>query len=569
MSDILVLILRRLRAPLTTLIAIYAVSIFGLVLMPGTDPSGQPWKLSVFDAFYVMSYTATTIGFGEVPYPFSYAQRLWMTASIYGSVIGWAYTLGSIFALAGHPAFRQTLARRRFERQVARLTDRFYVVCGYGQSGRRLVAALDRIGYATVVVELDEGRARAHLVTDTQQPSPLLIADARAPDVLLASGIRMHNCLGLVALAGDDEVNQAIAIGARALAPELRLLARVKSAAAQETLDEVGGVIVVNPFDTFGVNFGMALSRPDTLRLEDWITGVPGAEPPARFVLPRGHWVIAGYGRFGHAVAGALEQAGLTWKGIDVDPAHCDEHAIVGNSLTVDALKRAGIEQACGLVAGTDADASNLAIVTAARRCQKKLFVIVRQNRVGHRALIEAARADMEFVQAQLMTNEVLQVMTTPLLNRFLLQAREQPNAWAAGLITRLREVVGDTVPYVWGVRLAPELVGVAHALDDRPEPPLALSHLMSDPDQRSQKLPVVALMLSRNGRDTLLPDAQTALAKNDRIVFAGTREVEGMQRRTLADDVAIDYLRTGVESPRTWLGRLLADRRRAARAEA
>ena len=79
MSDILVLILRRLRAPLITLIAVYAISIFGLVLMPGTDPAGQPWRLSVFDAFYVMSYTATTIGFGEVPHPFSYAQRLWMT----------------------------------------------------------------------------------------------------------------------------------------------------------------------------------------------------------------------------------------------------------------------------------------------------------------------------------------------------------------------------------------------------------------------------------------------------------------------------------------------------------
>ena len=53
MSDILVLVLRRLRAPLITLIAVYAIAIFGLVLMPGTDPSGQPWRLSVFDAFYV------------------------------------------------------------------------------------------------------------------------------------------------------------------------------------------------------------------------------------------------------------------------------------------------------------------------------------------------------------------------------------------------------------------------------------------------------------------------------------------------------------------------------------
>ncbi len=561
MSDILVLILRRLRAPLITLIAVYAVSIFGLVLMPGTDPAGQPWRLSVFDAFYIMSYTATTIGFGEVPHPFSYAQRLWLTVSIYLSVIGWAYALGSIFALTRHPAFHVALERYRFERRVDRMTDRFYVVCGYGQSGRRLAAALDRIGYGTVVLEHDPERARAHMVSDMQQPTALLVADARAPDVLVTAGIRRHHCLGLIALTGDDQVNQTIVIGARALAPQCRLLARVKSAAALETLNEIGGVVVVNPFRTFGLNFGMALSRPDTLRLEEWVTGVPGADPPTRFVLPRGHWVIAGYGRFGHAVAAALDQAGLTWKAIDIDPKRCGERDIIGNSLTEDALRKAGIEDACGLVACTDVDASNLAVVTAARRCHKKLFVVVRQNHVGHRALIEAARADMEFVQAQLMTNEVLQEMTTPLLNRFLQLMRDKPNAWAAGLVARLREVVGNTVPYIWGVRIAPALVGVAHAFGEQPEPPLALSHLMVDPDQPGEKLPVVALMLSRGGKDTLLPDVNTPLAKNDRIVFAGTQAIEGLQRRTLADDVAIDYVRTGKETARTWLGRLLMRR--------
>ncbi|MCZ4316601.1 NAD-binding protein [Comamonadaceae bacterium G21597-S1] len=558
MSDILVLVLRRLRAPLITLVSVYTIAIFGLVLMPGTDPSGQPWRLSVFDAFYVMTYTATTIGFGEVPYPFSYAQRLWMTLSIYLSVVGWAYTLGSVFALAGHPAFKLALRHHRFERSVARMTERFYVVCGYGQSGRRLVAALDRIGYGTVVLEQDEQRTRAHLVSDMQHPTALLVADARAPDVLLTAGIRMPNCMGLIALTGDDQVNQAIVIGARALAKDCRLLARVKSEAAQDMLSEFGNVIVVNPFHSFGVNFAMALSKPDTLRLEDWITGVPGAEPPPRFVLPHGHWVIAGYGRFGHAVAQALADAGLSWKAIDIDPAQCSDDGIVGNSVAEEALRRAGIDQACGLIACTDVDASNLAVIIAARRLHKKLFVVVRQNQVGNRALIAAAHADMEFVQAQLMTNEVLQEMTTPLLNRFLMRARNQPNAWAVGLIQRLREVVGDKVPYIWGVRIAPELVGVAHVFGERPEPPFALSHLMADPLQRSARLPVVALMLSRGGNDMLLPDVNLPLAKNDRIVFAGTPVVEQLQRRTLADDIVIDYLRTGHEPPRTWLGRLL-----------
>jgi Trk K+ transport system NAD-binding subunit len=559
MTDILVLILRRLRTPIVTLITVYAIAIFGLVLMPGTDPAGNPWHLTVFDAFYIMSYTATTIGFGEVPHPFSYAQRLWMTVSIYLTVIGWAYTLGSVFGLARHPAFRHALGRYRFEARVRRMTDPFFIVCGYGQSGRRLVAALDEIGFATVVLEPDPDRARAHLVLDTRQPSALLIADARTPEVMLAAGLRMSNCAGLVALTSGDEINQSIAIGARVLARETPILARVKSAGARETLEAIGDVTVVDPFETFAVNLGMALAQPDTLRLEDWLSGVPGAKPPSRIEAPRGCWVIAGYGRFGHAVAATLQRAGLDYKAIDIDPAHCGEEGIVGTALAEEVLCKAGVEQACGLVAATDVDANNLAIVNSARRLAPRLFIVIRQNNAGNRSLIEAARADMEFVQSVLMTNEIVQLLTTPLMNRFLMLARGQSNGWAVGACWRIREAIGDAVPHTWAINCDPALLGARHALVEQPQPPLTIAHLLADPDDRLRPLKAVPLLLLSGGRDHLLPDENTRLTTGDRILFGGEQGVEGLQRRTLTDDVAIDYLRTGTEPPRTWLGRLLA----------
>lgn len=562
MSDILVLILRRLRAPIITVIAAYAIAIFGLVAMPGVDPEGRPWHMSLFDAFYVMSYTATTIGFGEVPYPFSYAQRLWMTVSIYLTVIGWAYMLGSIFGLTRQAAFRQAVARHRFEARVRRLADPFFIVCGYGQSGRRLVTALDEIGFATVVLENSPERAQAHLVLDTRQPSSLLVADARSPDVLEAAGVRKANCAGLVALTSGDEVNQAIVIDARVLAPRLPLLARVKSQGARETLETIGDVIIVNPYETLAFNLQMALAQADVLRLEDWLSGVPGARPPPRIEAPRGHWVVAGYGRFGHAVGSALEAAGLSYKAIDIDPAQCGEQGILGTALAEQVLRKAGVEEACGLVAGTDVDANNLAIVNNARRLKRKLFVVIRQNDAGNRSLIEAARADMEFVQSVLMTNEIVQHLTTPLLNRFLMLARQQNNVWAVGVAGRLRDVVGDTVPHTWAITCDTALLGARHALLDAPEPPLTLMQLLQDPDDRLRRLKAVPLLLRSQGRDVPLPDEHTPLRAGDVILFAGEAGVEGLQRRTLSDDVAIDYLRTGREPPRTWLGRLLAGRR-------
>src|SRR5678815_2503097 len=130
MSDILFLLLRRLRAPLITVIIVYAIAVGGLALIPGNSPDGLRQPMSIFHAFYVMSYTATTIGFGELPYPFTDAQRLWVTFAIYLSVTAWAYMLGSVVALANDAPFRAMLARGFFIWRLRGVAEPFYVLCG-------------------------------------------------------------------------------------------------------------------------------------------------------------------------------------------------------------------------------------------------------------------------------------------------------------------------------------------------------------------------------------------------------------------------------------------------------
>jgi hypothetical membrane protein len=89
MDHIFFLILRRMRLPLIMLVLTYATTMLGLVLIPGQDPQGNPWHMDFFHAFYFVSFMATTIGFGEIPYEFTNAQRLWVTFSIYATVVVW------------------------------------------------------------------------------------------------------------------------------------------------------------------------------------------------------------------------------------------------------------------------------------------------------------------------------------------------------------------------------------------------------------------------------------------------------------------------------------------------
>ncbi|MCC6197618.1 MAG: NAD-binding protein, partial [Burkholderiales bacterium] len=431
MGDILFLILRRLRAPLITVIMVYAISVGGLALIPGRTPDGGHEPMSIFHAFYVMSYTATTIGFGEIPYPFTDAQRLWVTFAIYLSVIGWAYTLGSVIALANDAPFRAMVRRGIFNWRVRHVAEPFYVLCGYGQSGARLARALDRLGSQLVVVDPSVERMAPIAVQEFATPPLTLAADARLADVLESSGIRSPHCQGLIALAGEDAVNQTIAIDARVLNPQILIVARAKSHVAKVNLESFGGVAVVNPFETFAVNLAVSLRAPQIVQLEDWLTGTPGAPCPPAVHPPRGRWVLVGFGRFGRAVAQVLDDAGIEWKAFDPRGARDEDDRLVLGDFTESMLRDAGVEHADVVVAGTDSDAVNLGATTLARRVKPHIFVVIRQNHMQDRSLIEAARANLTFVQSDIMVNECLQVLHSPMLGRLLARLRTDDGTMA------------------------------------------------------------------------------------------------------------------------------------------
>lgn len=161
MHNVLFLLLRRLRTPLILLIAVYAVAVLGFVLIPGVDDKGQPWHMGFFHAFYVVSYTATTIGFGELPYIFTDAQRMWLIGTIYASVVAWLYAISALLTTVQDPAFRTIRVENAFGRAVRRIREPFYLVCGYGDTGAMLVRALAESGIQAVVIDIDGERINA------------------------------------------------------------------------------------------------------------------------------------------------------------------------------------------------------------------------------------------------------------------------------------------------------------------------------------------------------------------------------------------------------------------------
>src|SRR3954447_13367388 len=311
-SEAIFLVLRRMRAPLIVLITIFAVSVLGLTLIPGVDAQGRPWRMGFFDAFYVMSYTATTIGFGEIPFPFTYNQRMWVTISIYLTVVGWAYAIGSLLGLLQDRAFRSALALQRFTRKVARLAEPFVLIAGYGRAGELLGHSMDALGRRVVVLDRNEERIDGLELESYHGDVPGLAADARDPGHLGLAGLDHPRCEAVVALTDDEEANLAVVMAAALLRPELPVIARATSRAMSDRMRAFGSPAVTNPFDVFGDHLRLALRAPAAYQLLTWLEAGPGADLPARGAPPReGRWVVCGYGRLGRELTADLRAEGL------------------------------------------------------------------------------------------------------------------------------------------------------------------------------------------------------------------------------------------------------------------
>src|SRR3954453_543802 len=428
-SEAIFLVLRRMRAPLIVLITIFAVSVLGLTLIPGVDAQGRPWRMGFFDAFYVMSYTATTIGFGEIPGPFTYNQRMWVTISIYLTVIGWAYAIGSLLALLQDRSFRSALALQQFRRKVLRLAEPFVLVAGYGRAGELLGHALDGLGRRFVVLDVSTERIDGIELDSFHADVPGLAADARDPGHLAVAGLGHPRCEAVVALTDDEEVNLTVVMTAAVLRSDVPVVARATSRAMQERMAAFGSPGVVNPFDRFGDHLRLALRSPAAYQLMSWLESGPGAELPERGRPPReGRWVVCGYGRLGREITVDLRAEGIDVTVVEPHPADSEEPGLViGDGVEPGVLELAGLAEAVGFVAGTDNDTTNLSLVASARQVNPALFVAGRQNRPESAPLFAALRLDALLVPTEVIAHEVYAQLATPLLWRFVRELQQDP----------------------------------------------------------------------------------------------------------------------------------------------
>jgi voltage-gated potassium channel len=239
----------------TWILAVLAVTVIG------TAGYSVMFRWPLEDAVYMTVITLTTVGFREVHELVAFPERLW---TMMLAVAGVGIIFGSIGIVAETIISEAASGRREAKRMreaVEALGDH-YIVCGYGRVGSTVIGELVHTGQRFVVIDvhapsLERAVADGHLV---------VMGDATDDSTLRSAGI--ERARGLITTVDSDANNVYITLSARAMNPQLFIVARASAAGADAKLLQAGANRIVSPYTTAGRRAAELAIRP---RVADFI----------------------------------------------------------------------------------------------------------------------------------------------------------------------------------------------------------------------------------------------------------------------------------------------------------
>lgn len=230
-----------------------ALAVIAIVLASGTIGFILIEHYSPLDALYLTIGLMSTAGSTE--HPVTPAGRVLAIVLIILGVGSLFYTLGSMteYLIEGH--FGRALVRRRMDRKIEHLRDHA-IICGFGRVGRRIAQEFTDVKQPFVVIDPQDANAILLDAADYLY----IQGDASTDAALLLAGIRRAR--SLLAATDADTENIAITLSARALAPQLWIVARANREESEAKLRRAGADRVLSPYTLGGHRMASLAHRP-------------------------------------------------------------------------------------------------------------------------------------------------------------------------------------------------------------------------------------------------------------------------------------------------------------------
>ena len=561
MSDnALWIILQKLRTPLLVIIVTYSIAILGMVLIPGLDDDGKVYHLTFFDAFYFVSYMASTIGFGESPYAFTYAQKLWVSFCIYLTVVGWFYGVGALVSAVTDRTLKFELMRSSFRKKVRDIQSDFVIVLGYSYVNSEIIKKFHEVEIEVVFIEKDEEKVNHFLLEESSRDVPIMIGDGVISETLEDAGIRKRNCKAIVSLFKDEEKNLRISILTKFLNPKVKVMAKATFDATMKSIKDTDIATVINPFEVFAKRVDISLTSPHVLLLENWIYQNADLNSKVCTLPPAGKYIVCGYGRLGKELQRKFDKHNIEYVFIDEKRTASREmiqnHQFIHeNPDDKDTLLKAGIKEACCLIIGTKNDIKNLSIMITAKKLNPDIYLVSRENTIQEISIFKVADIDWIFMIERILINKTSLALTKPLRHRLLMHILTKDEAWAETLVRLLIKRIGGN-PLIMSLKInEEESYAIYHEILEGKE--VNIDVLRVSLSNREEKNVAVPLMLDRDGENILLP-RNVKLKINDHLLFACNSESKEEIELIASNIYELHYAKYGKEKEVPLLRRIL-----------
>ncbi|MCK5255503.1 MAG: potassium channel protein [Deltaproteobacteria bacterium] len=211
---------------------------------------------SFLDSIYMVIITLFTVGFQEVHSLSQFGRVFTMFIIVVG--VGTAVYAGSLLVeIIVEGEILGYGRRRKMEKIINEMKDH-YIICGFGRTGHQVAEEFDAARVPYVVVDRKQK-------TEEELGSkgiPYIIGDIINDNNLVEAGIKTAK--GLISAADSDVANVFVTLSARALNPELYIVARASEIEAENKLKMAGANRVILPYYISGKRIAAYATRPVT-----------------------------------------------------------------------------------------------------------------------------------------------------------------------------------------------------------------------------------------------------------------------------------------------------------------
>jgi voltage-gated potassium channel len=475
-------------------VLVYLICTIGLILIPGVDDNGNKYNMELFDAFYIVSYTGLTIGFGELPYEWTRMQRIWMLITSYSTVILWVLAITKFTRELKNPNLMHDIHKYFFKRKINKLKDEYYIIFGYGNKGKNILKYLASHDIKGVIIEKNPNRISEILIDNINRKIKYYKAKELDADAIETAGYNRDNCRGVILALDDDSKSIELVTLAKIINKRKKIVATTYNDTTAKKLKAIDCDYVIEPHKIVINTIKNCISNNKINYIYNMLTEEHYVDY-VETIIPNGSWIISG------------EENYCTLASQELNKLKVSNEVVKSSDkiLSKESLIATGIKTQKVMAVLYSNDHKNLYNITIAKTLNENITVITIANNQKNINLYKKIGADIIFQPHKLTTKNINYYLSEPLIKDYFHTLSKLESNRVEPIYEKIKEIYNSHNKDI-----------KTHSFKKKTTEKEIISKFYGGEDE------YLVLMIKRGKEKIFMPKESFEILKNDIILYIG-----------------------------------------------